>query len=305
MPFVSESQRKWMFANKPGMAKEWAAHTPKNSKLPEKVKHAYVMYSSALEELAKIAATVLQQPLRPEQHAQWQAYQAASGPAPSQATVQAMRPVQQQTQRMMSDLPLVGGFGESYDEALPQNMRGRPSIGNATHQQAMRHAASNRKNALTRRLQESGRVFHTQAGVEQQLASMPSVNTPGTPVQLYSPGKAYSAAPARSGFRVQTSSLQGHEATQLAATHAPEAFADTQIGGLSSPAQAARSTPKTLVERSTPKTLVERAIPQTQVAKAIPRTLISPIPGIAKTAPKLGVLGKLKGVGGKLLKAAA
>lgn len=27
-----------MFANKPAMAKEWAAHTPKGSKLPEKVK---------------------------------------------------------------------------------------------------------------------------------------------------------------------------------------------------------------------------------------------------------------------------
>lgn len=38
MPFKSEAQRKWMFANHPEMAKKWAAHTPKG-KLPKKVKH--------------------------------------------------------------------------------------------------------------------------------------------------------------------------------------------------------------------------------------------------------------------------
>lgn len=39
MPFKSEAQRKWMFANHPEMAKEWAAHTPKGKKLPKHVKH--------------------------------------------------------------------------------------------------------------------------------------------------------------------------------------------------------------------------------------------------------------------------
>ena len=38
MPFKSEAQRKWMFVNKPKMAKEWAAHTPKEADLPEHVK---------------------------------------------------------------------------------------------------------------------------------------------------------------------------------------------------------------------------------------------------------------------------
>lgn len=38
MPFKSESQKKWMFVNKPKMAKEWAEHTPKGKKLPKKVK---------------------------------------------------------------------------------------------------------------------------------------------------------------------------------------------------------------------------------------------------------------------------
>ena len=37
MPFKSQAQKGWMFANKPEMAKEWAAHTPKGAKLPEHV----------------------------------------------------------------------------------------------------------------------------------------------------------------------------------------------------------------------------------------------------------------------------
>lgn len=37
MPFKSEDQRKWMFANKPKMARQWAEHTPKGKQLPKKV----------------------------------------------------------------------------------------------------------------------------------------------------------------------------------------------------------------------------------------------------------------------------
>ena len=37
MPFKSEAQKKWMFANKPKMAKEWANVTPKGKKLPKRV----------------------------------------------------------------------------------------------------------------------------------------------------------------------------------------------------------------------------------------------------------------------------
>lgn len=36
MPFQSKAQMGWMFANKPGMAKRWAAHTPDMDELPEK-----------------------------------------------------------------------------------------------------------------------------------------------------------------------------------------------------------------------------------------------------------------------------
>jgi hypothetical protein len=36
-PFVSEAQRRWMWANDPEMAQRWADHTPKGKKLPKKV----------------------------------------------------------------------------------------------------------------------------------------------------------------------------------------------------------------------------------------------------------------------------
>lgn len=35
MPFKSKKQARWMFANKPSMAKEWAEKTPSIKKLPE------------------------------------------------------------------------------------------------------------------------------------------------------------------------------------------------------------------------------------------------------------------------------
>lgn len=37
MPFKSKQQMKWMFANKPEMAQEWADKTKNTKKLPEKV----------------------------------------------------------------------------------------------------------------------------------------------------------------------------------------------------------------------------------------------------------------------------
>jgi hypothetical protein len=38
MPFKSKAEARWMFANKPAMAKRWAKETPSIKKLPEKVK---------------------------------------------------------------------------------------------------------------------------------------------------------------------------------------------------------------------------------------------------------------------------
>lgn len=38
MPFKSKAQEKWLWANKPGLAQEWQAATPKGKKLPVHVK---------------------------------------------------------------------------------------------------------------------------------------------------------------------------------------------------------------------------------------------------------------------------
>jgi len=36
MPFVSQAQRAWMYANHPKIAKRWEKHTPKGKKLPKR-----------------------------------------------------------------------------------------------------------------------------------------------------------------------------------------------------------------------------------------------------------------------------
>jgi hypothetical protein len=38
MPFKSKLQMKWMYANKPKMAKKWQKHTKSTKKLPKKIK---------------------------------------------------------------------------------------------------------------------------------------------------------------------------------------------------------------------------------------------------------------------------
>ena len=38
MPFKSQAQRKWMYANDPAMAKRWEDDTPKGKSLPKKKK---------------------------------------------------------------------------------------------------------------------------------------------------------------------------------------------------------------------------------------------------------------------------
>jgi hypothetical protein len=38
VPFKSEAQRRYLWAKEPAVAKEWAAHTPKGTKLPQHVK---------------------------------------------------------------------------------------------------------------------------------------------------------------------------------------------------------------------------------------------------------------------------
>lgn len=36
MPFASKAQMRWMYANKPEIAKRWEKETPKGKKLPDK-----------------------------------------------------------------------------------------------------------------------------------------------------------------------------------------------------------------------------------------------------------------------------
>jgi hypothetical protein len=43
-PFVSKAQQKWMFKNKPEMAKEWASKTKDIKSLPYKVKKRHFKY---------------------------------------------------------------------------------------------------------------------------------------------------------------------------------------------------------------------------------------------------------------------
>ena len=57
MPFSSENQRRFLWAKHPDVAREFAEHTPKGKKLPEKVKHAYTLgVAAALEHFGLKAA---------------------------------------------------------------------------------------------------------------------------------------------------------------------------------------------------------------------------------------------------------
>lgn len=45
MPFKSQAQKRFLFANYPDMAVRWAKETPKNKKLPEHVKKSIISRS--------------------------------------------------------------------------------------------------------------------------------------------------------------------------------------------------------------------------------------------------------------------
>jgi hypothetical protein len=56
MPFKSEAQRRYLYATEPKVAKRWEKETPRNAKLPERVKRKKPRKSSimtALEEGAR------------------------------------------------------------------------------------------------------------------------------------------------------------------------------------------------------------------------------------------------------------
>jgi len=47
MPFKSEAQRKYLYANEPAVAKKFQKHTPKGKKLPKKAKEKNAMFKLA------------------------------------------------------------------------------------------------------------------------------------------------------------------------------------------------------------------------------------------------------------------
>jgi hypothetical protein len=62
VPFKSESQRRYLFAKHPEVAKEFASTTPKGKKLPDKVKHAYAF--GGADALARLGLKTAAEELR-------------------------------------------------------------------------------------------------------------------------------------------------------------------------------------------------------------------------------------------------
>lgn len=56
MPFASEAQRKWMWANRPEQAAEWEKHTPEDAKLPDRTSETRRQTSDANPALTKVLA---------------------------------------------------------------------------------------------------------------------------------------------------------------------------------------------------------------------------------------------------------
>jgi hypothetical protein len=56
MPFKSKSQRRWMYATHPEMARHWEEVTPKGKSLPERVKKATLR--GFIDELKKISSII-------------------------------------------------------------------------------------------------------------------------------------------------------------------------------------------------------------------------------------------------------
>src|SRR5882757_2584021 len=63
-PFVSESQKGWMYSNKPEMAKEWQAHTPKGNKLPHRVSNTKRHLACNKGKIVGVTNTLLLDPTR-------------------------------------------------------------------------------------------------------------------------------------------------------------------------------------------------------------------------------------------------
>lgn len=184
MPFKSEAQRRFMWAKHPEMAEEWESVTPKGRKLPEKIKHAFVVYRSMLAELEKIAYREAPW-MTPAQRAHWRALQGggetevvggslpaggvsvggtttyvpsktwnpqlapSNHPSSGAKVLGQMEARQAMTKQITEQVPLIGGMGEYYEEGLPTHLRGGTKVTPEVEAAAAR--ASKARNAMLSR----------------------------------------------------------------------------------------------------------------------------------------------------------
>jgi len=77
MPMKSKAQRRWMWANKPRMARRWEKETPKGKELPERVKEAMATLDAPFSKLAKELFDPMKSPPVPGRVVQQEMIQAA------------------------------------------------------------------------------------------------------------------------------------------------------------------------------------------------------------------------------------
>ena len=136
------------------------------------------------ESIRKLAATVLMPPMPQVAHQQWNAMQAAAGPAPSQTTVQAMRPIQQRTQKILEKTPYLGGPGD-----IPKHLISNLPE-NTPFEQARAVAYPRRMKELGRldkRLQTAGSWSRQTPEAAARVSAMsagPTTMKPATPARI-------------------------------------------------------------------------------------------------------------------------
>ena len=134
--------------------------------------------------IRKLAATVLMPPMPQAGHQQWNAMQAAAGPAPSQATVQAMRPMQQRTQKVLERTPFLGGPGDIPKHLIPNLPENTP------FEQARAIAQPRRMKELgklDKRLQTAGSWSKQTPEAAARVSAMsagPTTMKPATPARI-------------------------------------------------------------------------------------------------------------------------
>jgi len=166
MPFESESQRRWMYANKPEMAKKWEAHTPKGKDLPEKVKTA-----AFFDEIEKIAATVLMKQLTPAAKKFMERMTGAAGG---------------EIRQVVSARRLRHALTGAGSPQLMTEMHGMGKLLSGGERQALRGSRQHFENVL----KQQGKVYRGVPDLQQRLQSIGGHHgtITRTPAKIVSPG---------------------------------------------------------------------------------------------------------------------